>query len=123
MSALTRVILQLGRNPDAGVPEGDRHQGYVINAPLGADGKLNEDLWKAHKKECSVVRFGKKEEDEADGILTHRGEKWFFTYDEANEGPDEDVYHLGDHRLWVGDYVTIHDREGKSLIYVVAETN
>ncbi|KAF0186232.1 MAG: hypothetical protein FD163_900 [Hyphomonadaceae bacterium] len=121
MSALTRVVLQLSRNP--GFPDGDMYQGYVITAPLGADGKLNVDLWKNHKKQCIVVRYGNHDEDKADGILDHRGDKWFFTYDEVREGPDEDVYHLGDHRLWVGDYVTIADRDGESLIYVVSETN
>ncbi len=123
MSALTRIVLQLGRNPDAGFPEGDRHQGYIINAPVGINGKLDLELWKNHKKECKVVRYGTKDEKFADGLLSHAKDKWFFEYDEVKEGPDEDVYHLGDHRLWVGDYVTIHGNDGKSLIYVVAETN
>ena len=122
MSALTRVVLQLGRNPDAGFPDGDRHQGYVLNAPIGADGKLDSELWKKYKNDCKVVRYG-GEDDAADGLLAHRGDKWYFEYDEAKEGPDENLYHLGDHRLWVGDYVTIHSKDGKSLIYVVSETN
>lgn len=122
MSALTRVVLQLGRNNEAGYPDGDRTQGYIINAPVGANGKLDAELWKKHKKECTVVRYGKVE-DQADGHLSHRGEKWYFEYDERDEGPDENLYHLGDHRLWVGDYVTIHGKDGKSLIYVVSETN
>lgn len=123
MSALTRIVLQLGRNPDEGYPEGDRHQGYIINAPIGANGKLDIELWKNHKKECKVVRYGIDSEKFADGLLAHAKDKWFFAYDELQEGPDEDVYHLGDHRLWVGDYVTIHGKDGKSLIYVVSETN
>ena len=122
MSALTRVVLQLGRNPDAGFPDGDRHQGYILNAPIGADGKLDSELWKKYKNDCKVVRYG-NEDDTADGLLAHRGDKWYFEYDEAKEGPDENLYHLGDHRLWVGDYVTIHSKDGKSLIYVVSETN
>lgn len=122
MSALTRVVLQLGRNPDAGFPDGDRHQGYILNAPIGADGKLDVELWKKYKSDCKVVRYG-NEDDTADGLLAHRGDKWYFEYDEAKEGPDENLYHLGDHRLWVADYVTIHSKDGKSLIYVVSETN
>jgi hypothetical protein len=34
MIGLTRVILRLGRNPDAGLPDGDDNYGYVIHAPL-----------------------------------------------------------------------------------------
>lgn len=123
MSALTRVVLQIGRNPDAGFPDGDRHQGYILNAPIGADGKLDAELWKNHKSQSTVVRYGPDKDKYADGLLAHKGDKWYFEYDEAKEGPDEDAYHLGDHRLWVGDYVTIHTSGGKSMIYVVSETN
>ena len=123
MSALTRVVIHLGRNPDAGFPEGDRHQGYIIHAPVGVDGKLNADLWKAHKEHCKVVRYSSDDEKDADGLLVHKHDKWFIEYDEEREGPDEDLHRLGEHRLWVGDYVTIHEKNGKDLIYVVAETN
>lgn len=123
MSALTHVTLQLGRNPEQGFPDGDRHEGYIINAPLGADGMLNAELWAKYKKDCKVVRYSANDDKDADGLLVHRNGKWLFEYDEAEEGPDEDLFHLSEHRLWVGDYVTIHDNESVPLVYVVVETN
>jgi hypothetical protein len=121
MTQLTRLILRLGRNPDAGFPEGDDRHGYVIVAPLGADGKLNIEGWRAQKQACTVRRFTPDHRDDADGWLSHRGGHWFLRYDEEDEGPDEDLFRLGDHRLFIGDYVTIHAPDGDDLVYRVSE--
>ncbi len=118
---LTRVVLRLGRNPGAGAPEGDDRTGYVIVAPLDRDGGLDPDLWKANKDKCKVVRFTPEDDADADGWLAHRGKSWWFRYDEAEEGPDEPVYRLGDHRLRLGDYVTVHEADGEDLTFKVTE--
>lgn len=120
--ALTRVVLRLSRNPDAGFPGGDDDRGYVIKAPLDENGKFDAELWKQYKKQCTVDRFSPDEDEEADGWLTHRGNKWFLHYDEEDEGPDEPVHRLGEHTLRQGDYVTIHDADGDDLVYKVTET-
>jgi hypothetical protein len=117
--SLTRIVLRLARNP--GYPSGDEDQGYVITAPLDAHGHLDVDAWRSAKKSCTVVRFKPGEERDADGWLTHRGGRWYFRYDEPEEGDDEPVYRLGDHRLSVGEYVTIHENDGQDLTYRVAE--
>ena len=119
---LTRVVMRLGRNPDAGFPDGDDEQGYVVIAPLGSDGRLDLDLWRANKAKCTVDRFSPDPEEKADGWLTHRGSHWFFHYDEDEEGPDEPVFRLGDHSLRIGDYLTIHEADGDDLTYKVTET-
>ncbi len=119
--SLTRIVLRLGRNPDAGYPGGDDHRGYVITAPLDRDGKLDIDLWRTNPKGCTVVRFSPDEDEKADGWLTHRGSHWFFHYDEDDEGPDEPVYRLGDHTMRLGDYLTIHEADGDDLTYKVTE--
>ena len=119
--ALTRVVLRLGRNPEAGFPEGDDDMGYVIVAPLDKDGVLDPELWRANKERCTVFRFTPDHADDADGWLTHRGNQWHFHYDEEHEGPDEPVYRLGDHKLRVGEYVTIHEADGDDLTYKVTE--
>ena len=89
--------------------------------PLDKDGKLDADLWRAHKKACTVIRFSPDESEKADGWLTHRGANWFFHYDEDHEGPDEPVYKLGDHTLRLGDYVTIHEADGDDLVHKITE--
>lgn len=119
--ALTRVVLRLGRNPDAGFPDGDDSFGYVIVAPLNKDGGLDADLWGKEREKCKVVRFTPDHEDDADGVLVLRNGRWFFHYDEDDEGPDEPVYRLGDHKLRVGEYVTIHEADGDDLTFRVTE--
>ena len=65
--------------------------------------------------------FKPGEDRDADGKLTHNGASWFFHYDEAREGADEPVYRLGEQRLAVGDYLTIHENDGQSLTYRVTQ--
>jgi hypothetical protein len=115
--ALTQVVLTLARNP--GFPDGDPGQGYIITAPLDADGRLDPEEWREKRKACTVVRFRPDEERHADGFLTHRGAGWFVHYDEEGEGEDEPLYRLGDHKLAVGEYVTVHEDGGRSLTYRV----
>jgi hypothetical protein len=117
--ALTRLTLRLSRNPDAGFPEGDDQYGYVITAPLDKDGKLDSEVWRSHKRACTVIRFSPSDAERADGWLTHRGSNWFFHYDEDQEGPDEPAYKLGEHTLRTGDYVTIHEADGEDLVYKI----
>lgn len=120
--SLTRVTLRLGRNPDAGFPDGNDNHGYVIVAPLDLEGMLDLELWRDNKAWCTVNRFSPDPDEIADGWLTHRGSHWFFHYDEDREGPDEPVYRLGEHSMRVGDYLTIHEADGDDLTYKITET-
>ena len=124
MTGLTRIILRLARNPKAGFPTGDERHGYVLVAPLRPDGHLDVATWQEHRALCTVRRFAPSPDiggpEIADGWLTHQGARWFFHYDEVFEGPDDAVDHLGDHRLLIGDYVTI-TRRAQPLIYQVVE--
>lgn len=120
MAHLTRIILRLARNPEAGFPNGDHRYGYVMTAPLAHDGHLDADAWKDHRKTCLVTRFSPDPDDSADGWLSHQGGRWRVHYDEAGEGPDDEIDHLADHRLFVGDYVTIK-RRGQELVYQVGQ--
>jgi hypothetical protein len=117
---LTRLILRLGRNPDAGYPEGADDYGYVVNAPLDQSGKLDPALWRETKALCTVRRFHPNEAP-ADGWLRHRGDNWYFWYDEADEGPEEPGFKLGAHELRAGEYVTIREGDGDVLTFRIAE--
>jgi len=120
MKGLTRVILRLARNPQAGFPDGNDHYGYVLQAPLNADGLLDADLWRAKKADCTVRRFHPNE-TATDGWLRLRGENWYFWYDEADEGPDEPLIKLGGRRLAPAEYITVREGDGDVLTFRVAE--
>ena len=45
---LKRIVLRLARNP--GIPDGDDRQGYVLVAPLNADGKIDLEAWREHRE-------------------------------------------------------------------------
>jgi hypothetical protein len=117
--ALTQVVLRLARNP--GYPDGDDRQGYTITAPLDSKGRLSADEWREQRDRCTVIRVKPGTEEDADGLLTHRGGNWYFHYDEEREGDDEPVYRLGDHSLALGSYVTVHESDGRALTYRVTE--
>ena len=118
---LNRIVLRLARN--SGIPSGDDQQGYVLVAPLDANGKIDLELWRALRAKCTVDRFHPDPAEKADGWLTHRGNRWRFRYDEDEEGPDESGYRLGDHVFRPGEYVTIDSHDENPLTYVVTEVN
>jgi len=115
---MTRITLRLARNPSS--PEGDLERGYVLLAPLGADGKIDADIYAAAKAACTVRRFGPGM-DAAMGKLKRHASVWYFDYDVQRTSDDEPVFKLGDHRFLPGDYVTITDEEGTPLTYQVSE--
>lgn len=120
MIGLTRVILRLGRNPAAGYPDGSDDYGYVIQAPLDANGKLDASLWREKREHCTVRRFH-PHETPADGFLRHRGDNWYIWYDEADEGPEEPLFKFNTHELRAGEYVTLRESDGDVLTFRVAE--
>lgn len=117
--SLYQIVLRLARNP--GFPAGDDHQGYTMVAPLDDSDRLDPREWRDHRDLCSVIRFKPGEEKNAEGRLSHNGANWFFHYDDPQGSDDEAAYRLGEHRLAIGDYVTIHEDDGKSQTYRVSQ--
>ena len=118
---LTRLTLRLARNPGTEFPDGDDQRGYVVVAPLDKFDKLDVDLWRAHKKDCTVIRFSPDESERADGWITHRDSKWYFRYDEDEEGPNEPIYRLGKHEMWLNDYLTIHEAGKCDFVFKITD--
>lgn len=117
--AMNRITLRLARNPSR--PEGDPERGYVLLAPVNADGKIDADIYAAAKAAYTVRRFGPGM-DAIEGKLKRHGLDWYFDYDAQRTSDDEPVFKLADHRFFPGDYVTITDEEGAALTYQVSET-
>ncbi len=121
MTQLHTIFLRLARNPEAGFPNGDETRGYRLIAPLNTEGLLDVETWRRLKERCTVDRLSPEPSERADGWLSHRGSHWYFRYDEDEEGPDEPVFRLGEHKLVAGEYVTIHEADAAPLVYRVAE--
>jgi hypothetical protein len=106
-----RIRMELAREP--GHPEGDRRTAYVLIAPIGPDGKLDAEAFKAHADACTVVRMRPGEDPEEGRLRRRPGGSWAFHYDFADGGEDDDPgYRLGDHVFAAGEYVTINEDEG-----------
>lgn len=116
--SLKRISLQLALNPGADAVPG---QGYTIIAPLNAEGRLDLEGWRANRKECRVYRLHPDPALQADGWLSHRGNQWFFRYDEEEEGDDESVHRLGDHIFREGEYVTVEFHGETPLTFKVID--
>lgn len=116
---LRRITLQLARNP--GLPAGDPEQGYMIIAPLDDSGQLDVEAWRTHRKACRVFRFHPDAAEKADGWLTHRGQNWFFHYDEDAEGDDEGIFRFGAHIFREGEYLTINHADREAQTYKVTD--
>lgn len=116
---LRRITLQLARNP--GLPAGDPEQGYMIVAPLDDAGQLDVEAWRTYRKACRVFRFHPDPAEKADGWLTHRGQNWFFHYDEDAEGGDEGIFRFGAHIFREGEYLTINHADCEAQTYKVTD--
>lgn len=118
---LSRITLRLARNPGTEFANGDEHRGYVLTAPLTADGHLDEAVWKTHKADCTVRHFSPDLPEAKTGLLNRRGNNWFFDYDADSSSDDELVFKLGSHAFILGEYVTVTDEDHRPLTYQVRE--
>ncbi|MCB5175739.1 hypothetical protein [Microvirga lenta] len=112
---LQHITLHLARSKE--FPEGSRHHGYEIVAPLDADGLIDPAEWREKRAQCRVRRFWAGEADQH-GVLVHRpggadGATWMIDYDLDRTTDDEAGYRLAKHRFAPGEYVTIRDEDEK----------
>ncbi|TVR07272.1 MAG: hypothetical protein EA385_13465 [Salinarimonadaceae bacterium] len=121
-----RITLHLARNKE--YPVGSHMHGYDIVAPLDADSRIDAAEWRKHREICRVRRFWAGEPDQI-GYLRHRpggpgGATWIVDYDAARSDDDEPAYRLGDHRMQVGEYVSIRDEDDELRTFqIVAVEN
>lgn len=113
---LSKIVMHLARNPDAGFVAGARDRGYLLIAPLTPDGHLDEAAWRENKADCTVRAFAPGE-PMRDGVLARRGHNWFFDYERRETDDDEPMFKLEQRRFEVGEYVTIRDRNETPLVY------
>ncbi len=121
-STLKKVTLHAARSKQ--FPDGSIRHGYLIVAPLNAEGRIDLEAWKAHRGECFVHRFW-GDELERRGLLVHRaggrgGSTWAFELGEgADLNEEEDGFRFGDHAFQPGEYVSVRDDEGELVTFKV----
>jgi len=117
--AFRRILLERAREPAH--PEGDRHIGYTIIAPLTASGQLDGALARQYRDDCVVVRFDHDAEPEYGHLRRRPGGSWSFHYEPAGEPEDDDAaYRLDEHRFVPGEYVTIAEDDAAHTYRVVS---
>lgn len=116
--SLKTIRLELARSKE--FPEGNAGHGYVLKAPLTADGHLDVEGWRKQKDLCSVRRLRGDREEER-GLLVHTsGRRWAFSYVPGDTADDEPIFRLGDHAFVPGEYVSITEHDGVERTFRVA---
>lgn len=113
---MSHVRLELGRTKEH--PAGSPNHGYILHVPLNAEGLIDVDSWRANKKSCTVTRFWEGEADEHGHLIHTRRGAWAFSY-EPGEDDDEPIFHLENHPLHQGEYVTIKETDGEAYPFKV----
>ncbi len=109
-----KIALELARTAE--FPNGNADIGYEFFAPLDAEGHLDTQAWKAVKKDCTVRRFAKGEDDEHGVLVHHRGHAWAFSYEEGDlDEEEEPIFRFDTHQFVTGEYVSVREHDGEVL--------
>ncbi len=121
--SLRKVTLHAARSKT--FPEGSIRHGYDFVAPLTEEGRINLELWKAHRGECFAHRFWAGE-PAMQGLLVHRaggrgGSTWAFEWKSPQVARDDEDegFRFGDHVFKIGEYVSIREAEGELVTFRV----
>jgi|TARA_R110002072_G_scaffold122455_15_gene257049 hypothetical protein len=114
------IRLELARSKE--YPQGSSDFGYEVVAPLTADGHIDPEVWRQHRKACTVRRFWRGEEDERGHLVRTRGGHWVFHYDVEGD-PDEDDtgFRFSSHAFRPGEYVSLKEADGEEHTFQVAQ--
>ena len=114
--ALKTIRLELARTRE--FPDGNAACGYEFRAPLTADGRIDVEAWRAHKKDCAVRRFWHGEDDEHGHLIHTRHRTWAFSYAPGEED-DTPFFRFEAHSFVPGEYVTITEKGGEGYPFKV----
>lgn len=117
-ASFRRIRLELAREP--GHPQGASEIGYDFVAPLDTQGRVDPDLWRAHRDQCTAVRFRPNQEIDIGHLTRAPGGSWRFHYDVAGDEPDEAGYRFGEHMFRPGEYVSVREGDDMHTFRVVS---
>lgn len=109
------VRLAMARTPE--FPEGSPSHAYELVVPLDARGLVDRKAFDANPGSASVQRVWPGEGVRRGAILKRR-KGWAFSY-RPGDADDEDIFHLEDHPLTEGNYLTLAEPDGERIPYRV----
>lgn len=112
----TVVRLTLARTPE--YPEGSHEHAYELTVPLRPDGRIDGEAFAASPARATVQRLSPGQGVRRGAIL-QKETGWAFSY-EPGDADDEAVFHLENHPLVEGNYVTLTEPDGEALPFQVA---
>jgi hypothetical protein len=108
---LKTIRLELARDHD--FPEGSAERGYVVRAPLTAEGHIDANAWRAQRGICTVTRFWAGQADETGHLRHTRSGAWAFHYDvDGDPGEDEVGFKFDSHLFREGEYISVREHDG-----------
>lgn len=112
------VRLELARTPE--FPRGSASRAFMLRVPLDETGVIDEAALARQPAMATVRRFWPNEPDQT-GYLLRNGRDWIFSYT-VGDDDDEKLYHLEEHPLRNGDYVTITEPDGSCYPFKVVHS-
>ena len=113
------VRLELARTKE--FPEGSASRAYLLRLPLGEDGLIEEAAVAADPGRATVRRFWPNQPD-LSGYVVRTPRGWAFSYRVGDED-DESVYHLENHPMRIGNYITLTEPDGSEFPFRVASVS
>lgn len=119
MSTWNIVKLELARTDE--FPSGSASRSYLIRIPLDDQGLIDEEARAADPSRATIRRFWPNERDQSGYILKAKN-GWVFSY-AVGEEDDEDLFHLENHPIRRGEYITVAEPDGDRLPYRIASVS
>lgn len=110
-----QIRLTLARTPE--YPSGSSEHAYELVLPVRTDGIIDLAAFERMPGRATVQRLWPGQ-GTMHGAILRRSSGFAFSY-EPGDADDEQVFHLEDHPLCLGEYVTLTEPDGDRLAYQI----
>ncbi|MEP7350782.1 MAG: hypothetical protein ABI668_12655 [Sphingorhabdus sp.] len=109
------IRLDLARTAE--FPDGSTAHNYIFSLPVDDNGALEVNELRDADDHPKVRRIWPQEPDRI-GVILPKGHGWVFSYREG-DADDEAIFHLENHPIKLGQYLTITETNGEKLPFRV----